>query len=139
MDLMESRDIVGPSEGSKARDVLVTPEQLPEILARLRGEDPPAPAAPPAQPAAPPAGLSQQGYAASPAPETGLPQAQAPAEQFAQGVDADPFAVTAKHDDGFGDPSYDDPIAQYQNSLPEVEAVASEDAWQLTGRDGNSY
>ena len=38
MDILESKGVVGPSEGSKARDVLLTSEELDDFVATLRGE-----------------------------------------------------------------------------------------------------
>lgn len=47
MDILETYGVVGPSEGSKPREVLVTNEDLPGVLAMLRGETAPEPDLPP--------------------------------------------------------------------------------------------
>jgi S-DNA-T family DNA segregation ATPase FtsK/SpoIIIE len=36
MDILETRGVVGPSEGSKPREVLVKPDDLDEVLVNLR-------------------------------------------------------------------------------------------------------
>ncbi|WNV89755.1 DNA translocase FtsK 4TM domain-containing protein [Umezawaea sp. Da 62-37] len=43
MDLLETRGVVGPSEGSKAREVLIKPDELDSVLYLMRGGDGPGP------------------------------------------------------------------------------------------------
>lgn len=138
MDLMESRDIVGPSEGSKARDVLVSPEQLPGVLAAISGGGA-GPAQPqvqesvrPSQAAPPPSAVAQPQTPPEPA---SFSSPSAPAEPLAEAVTEviDPLGDTASF--GIDDERYDDPISRYQAGLEEVDGDDDEDAWQLTGRD----
>ena len=116
MDLLESRGVVGPSEGSKARDVLVKPDDLDATLALLRGDDIPTSAA---------------AFGAVPGGSVGT--------SVAAEDEDDPFDDQAP-DDRAPVPAPPSRWTTKESLAPEGHDEVdgdegSEDAWSLTGRD----